>query len=58
MTMFECWALWADNQPDRISEGGVKCAPKERPAATLKQLNERLLHDIGLSKLGFPIGRH
>jgi hypothetical protein len=59
MSMFEAWAIWSDNQPDRIAEGMAKePESKERRAGTLKQLNERILHDIGVSKLGFPIGRH
>ena len=63
MTMFEAWAIWSDNQPDRISEGaGRRQCPErqceDRPASTLKQLNERILHDIGVSKLGFPIRQH
>jgi len=58
MSMFEAWAIWSDNQPDRIAESTVKSQNKEKPAAALTQLNERVLHDIGVSKLGFPIGRH
>ena len=58
MTMFEAWAIWSANQPERIVEGGV---PKARtgPASPVRlaQLNERILHDIGMSKLGFPVAR-
>jgi hypothetical protein len=57
--MFEAWVIWSDNQPDRIAEGPVaKPETKRRPAATLQQLSERVLHDIGVSKLGFPIRQH
>jgi len=63
MTMFEAWAIWSGNQPDRITEGaGTRECPKppcqDRPASALKQLNERILHDIGVSKLGFPLRHH
>jgi uncharacterized protein YjiS (DUF1127 family) len=58
MSMFEAWAIWSRNQPDRIAEKTMKRESRERPVATLNQLNERTLHDIGVSKLGFPIGRH
>jgi hypothetical protein len=56
MRMFEAWAVWSDNQQGRIADGTVKRESKEKPAATLTQLNERVLHDIGLSRLGFPVG--
>ena len=58
MTMFEAWVIWSDNQPDRITEGAVKPQGKAPPAATLQELNERILHDIGVSRLGLPILRH
>jgi hypothetical protein len=58
MTMFEAWAIWSGNQPERITEGGVKPQGKARPAATLQELNERILHDIGMSRVGLPILRH
>lgn len=57
MTMFEAWVIWSDNQPNRVTEGGVKPRGKAHPAATLQQINERVLRDIGMSKLGMPIGR-
>ena len=57
MRMFEAWAVWSDNQQGGIANGVVvKRESKEKPAATLTQLNERVLHDIGLSRLGFPVG--
>jgi uncharacterized protein YjiS (DUF1127 family) len=58
MTMFQAWAIWSDNQPDRVAEGPIQPQRKERPVATLQQLNERILHDIGVSRFGFPIRQH
>ena len=58
MTMFQAWVIWSDNQPERITEGVVKPQRKAHPAATVQQLNERILHDIGISKLGLPVLRH
>jgi len=58
MTMFEAWVIWSENQPARITEGGVKPQGKTRPTSTLQELNQRILHDIGVSKLGLPILRH
>ena len=59
MTMFEAWAIWSGNQPERIAESAA-ARPPNRPQAVLRldQLNERVLSDIGMSKLGFPVAHH
>ena len=58
MTMFEAWAIWSDNQPERIAEGVVKPQGKTRPVTRVQELNERILRDIGISRLGLPMLRH
>jgi hypothetical protein len=58
MRMFEAWAIWWDNQPERISDGTGKRGSTEKPTSTFTHLNERTLHDIGVSTLGFPVASH
>jgi hypothetical protein len=56
MSMHQAWALWSGNQPERIAEAASpKPQPKMRPSVRLDQLNERILSDIGMSKLGIPV---
>jgi len=58
MTMHLAWAIWSGNQPERIGEPAQPKPPRQtRPAVRLDQLNERVLSDIGMSKLGLPVAR-
>jgi hypothetical protein len=51
MTMTLAWAMWAQSQPERISEGaGPTCG--SHAAQRLDQLNDRVLKDIGLTRHG------
>jgi hypothetical protein len=58
MSMHQAWAIWSGHQPDRIAEPRQPQPPRQvRPSVRLNQLDERILTDIGMSKLGFPMAR-
>ena len=58
MTMFQSYAIRFGRWPKRIAEIPDR-EPRmtTRPRVRLDQIDERILADIGMSKLGFPVTR-
>lgn len=62
MYMSQSWAMWAENQPERIFEGGDPRTTCKPPSPhRLDQLSARVLKDIGVTKHGIletPFDHH